>query len=126
MDSRLKISGMTEKYYKGASPLITPGKDENTKRQRKKTKNNPEEKASVSSPLNVSIRGPRVSKHLDSHLLVTPAIFKPGSISVLRAFGFPITNFGNDKKGKPSTLFFLFLSPSGEEIATPAEIFPFG
>jgi len=46
---------MTEKYYKGASPLITPGKDENTKRQRKKTKNNTEEKASVSSPLSVSI-----------------------------------------------------------------------
>ena len=64
----------------GASPLITPGKDENTKRQRKKTKNNPEEKASVSSPLNGSIRGPRVSKPLDSHLFVTPAIFKPGSI----------------------------------------------
>jgi len=55
MDSRLKISGMTEKYYEGASPLITPGKDENTKRQRKKTKNNTEEKASVSSLLNVSI-----------------------------------------------------------------------
>ena len=28
----------------GASPLITPGKDENTKRQRKKIKNNPEGK----------------------------------------------------------------------------------
>ncbi|MDI9607060.1 MAG: hypothetical protein QM228_02240 [Atribacterota bacterium] len=109
MDSRLKISGMTEGEdsrlnfrhdgtdNEGASPLITPGKDENTKRQRKKTKNNPEEKASVSSPLNGSIRGPRVSKPLDSHLLVTPAIFKPGS-TVLKRFGFPIKNFGNDKK----------------------------
>ncbi len=73
MDSRLKISGMTEEDSRlnfrhdgtdneGSKPPRNPGKDENTKRQRKKTKNNPEEKASVSSPLNVSIRGPRVFK----------------------------------------------------------------
>jgi len=39
----------------------------------------------------------RKNKNMDSHLFVTPAIFKPGSISVLRAYGFPTTNFGNDK-----------------------------
>jgi len=32
---------------------------------------------------------------LDSHLLVTPAIFKPGS-TALKAFGFPIKDFRND------------------------------
>jgi len=35
------------------------------------------------------------AKSMDSHLLVTPAIFKPGS-TVLKAFGFPIEDFGND------------------------------
>ena len=30
-------------------------------------------------------------------MFVTPAIFKPGS-TVLKTFGFPIKDFGNDKK----------------------------
>ncbi len=34
-------------------------------------------------------------KNMDSHFLVTPAIFKPGS-TVLERFGFPIKDFGND------------------------------
>jgi len=51
----IKDFGNDRTDNEGASPLITPGKDENTKRQRKKIKNNPEEKASVSSPLNGSI-----------------------------------------------------------------------
>ena len=55
--------------YKGAMPLYDP--QERTKRK---------------------------NKNMDSHLFVTPAIFKPGSISVLRACGFPIKNLGNDKK----------------------------
>ena len=63
----------------GASPLIIPGKDENTKRQ--KIKNNPEEKASASSPLNGFIRGPQY----------------------LKAFGFPIENFRHEGRGKPLT-----------------------
>jgi len=54
----IKDFGNDRTDNEGASPLITPGKDENTKRQRKKIKNNPEEKASVSSPLNGSIRNP--------------------------------------------------------------------
>ena len=89
----MKISGMTEGEdsrlnfrhdgtdNEGASPLITPGKDENTKRQRKKIKNNPEEKASASSPLNGFIRGPQY----------------------LKAFGFPIENFRHEGRGKPLT-----------------------
>ena len=36
----------------------------------------------------------KYSKHVDSHLLVTPAIFKPGS-TVFKACGFPTTNFAN-------------------------------
>ena len=39
----------------------------------------------------------RKSKNMDSHLLVTPAIFKPGSM-VLKAFGFLIRDFRHDKK----------------------------
>jgi hypothetical protein len=35
---------------------------------------------------------------MDAHLLVTPAIFKPGSISVLRAYGFPIKDFRHDRR----------------------------
>ncbi len=54
----IKDFGNDRTDNEGACPLITPRKDENTKRQKKKIKNNPEEKASVSSPLNGSIRGP--------------------------------------------------------------------
>jgi len=49
-------------------------------------------------------RTKRKSKNVDSHLLVTPAIFKPGS-TVLKAFGFPIKNFGNDKRGVTPAIF---------------------
>ncbi len=44
------------------------------------------------------------SKNLDSHLLVTPAIFKPGSTALKnqkkkKKLGFPIKDFGNDGGG---------------------------
>jgi len=55
--------------------------------------------------LNGSTRGLNYlrAKNMDSHLLVTPAIFKPGSRSIekpkkKKKFGFPIKDFGNDRK----------------------------
>jgi len=44
-------------------------------------------------------------KNMDSHLLVTPAIFKPGSTVFKnqknkKKLGFPIKDFGNDEGGR--------------------------
>ncbi len=50
-------------------------------------------------------RTKRKSKNVDSHLLVTPAIFKPGSTVFKnqknkKKLGFPIKDFGNDEGGR--------------------------
>mgnify|MGYP007011708843 CR=1 FL=1 len=52
--------------------------------------------------LSVFIRGLNYlrAKNMDSHLLVTPAIFKPGS-TVLKTSGCLIKNFRHDKKTSP-------------------------
>jgi len=49
---------------------------------------------------------------------VTPAIFKPGS-TAFKTSGFPIKNFGNDKKG------MSFLNASIPFFVTPATFEPF-
>jgi len=50
--------------------------------------------------LNVSIRNLNYlrAKNMDSHLLVTPAILKPGS-TVLKTFGCLIKDFRHDERG---------------------------
>jgi len=52
VDSRLKISGMTEKYYKGAAPPYNPQKREKRKdkRQKKKIINNTDKNLRVRHP----------------------------------------------------------------------------
>ena len=103
---------MTKSTIKGRCPLINPQKRK-AWRQKRKIKNNPEEKPPCRHPwifllpfvrhpwmpllsrclsfLNGSIRNLNYlrAKNLDSHLLVTPAIFKPGS-----------TVFKNQRKSK--------------------------
>ncbi len=83
---------------RGRCPLINPQKRK-TWRQKRKIKNNPEEKASVSSllnvsitpsssPLNGSIRGPWCLKQKKEK----------------QKLGFPIKDFGNDGWGRSSPL----------------------
>jgi len=77
VDSRLKISGMTEKYYKGATPPYKPPEKTKTQKDKgKRQKITRRKKTSVSSFLNVSIRNLNYLK--------------------TRTFGFPIEDFGND------------------------------
>ena len=54
---------------------------------------------------------------MDSHLLVTPAIFKPGS-TALKAFGFPIKALRHDEKGETldGRLYIFFPSLGGEGV----------
>ena len=57
-----------------------------------------------SSTLNASTITLTVTPECFYHpLSVTPAIFKPGS-TALKAFGFPIKDFGNDERGRSSPL----------------------
>ena len=63
-------------------------------------------RAVFSLPLNASIRNLNYlrAKNMDSHLLVPPAIFKPGSM-VLKPLDSRL-NFGNDERGVTSEWFY--------------------